>query len=124
MKLMICFHDNDFGNTFRGVLVTLVSALVWDKRIELFTKEQWLSVINEISFGSYILWQNGFRYKNSEDHYEHIREYLKISEKDLLMNEEVDSFMAENGEWQNGESFVLDLELWKSSEGREGIYIL
>ena len=62
MKIAIVFGDNDYHSTFRGVLYALEGAYkynlgcVTEKNFN--NKEYILRMINELSPGCYMTWQN------------------------------------------------------------------
>lgn len=88
MKIAIKFHDSDFTNTFLGVLEVI-------KKSNLpLNKEQLCEIINEISYGVYLVYQEGFEY---EDRY-HIKNYLRIETKNILLHGEVDDYLRETEE--------------------------
>jgi hypothetical protein len=112
MKLAIRFHDNDFHNCFCGVLQVFRDAEEISEESEWkrhhapsnLTKAQICQIINEISLGCYLIHQNRFRY--GLEHFEHIREYLKITPDRLYLDQEVPEYLDQvNG--NNGETFVL-----------------
>ena len=110
-KIAILFNDNDFYMTFRGVLSSFKHAISWAD-VEILTKPQIVMIINELSTGMYMLWQNQFEYgKNLDESWEQSFErtgrYLKISEDDILLNEEVDKYL-EGTDWDNGETYIMD----------------
>lgn len=111
MRIAIKFGDNDFTCVFECVFELL--ELYFDKDDNVFNnKEQLYLLINSLMFPAYLLKQNKFSY-SAEDfkHYEYLRDlYLKIKGIDnLLINEEVDKYLAEN-DWDNGEVFVYTEE--------------
>lgn len=113
MKIAILFGDNDFYFTFTGVLQTLLNATKVGHTALPMEKDKLAIIINELSLGIYLSHQNQFRYKGSdsmEDHIEHIRKYLKIEAKDILVGDEVQKYLMET-EWNNGDTFVLDTDL-------------
>ena len=119
MKIAIKFGDNDFYNCFTGVLKTLLEAKKWYS--ELPTDKEKLSIIiNEISYGCYLLFQNQFEYGKEYTTKTidiTLKEYLKISPKNILLNEEVDEYFK--GEYIDT-IFVLDTNL--DYDGNEAIH--
>lgn len=87
MKLIIKFPDNDYYNTFYGVLSTLKCASKWNEKYPK-DKEALCIVINSIIYGCYLLFQ--------KSDYEHLstKEYLKISINDILIDDEVEQFLS------------------------------
>lgn len=120
-KIAIKFGDNDFGNTFRAVLVFLYDAYKYDKLPEDKEKLCWL--INSLSPIAYVSHQNQWDYngleigKTSEtsanSEFLHTKEYLQITPKKILLNEEVDNYIKRLGKepWDNSETFILDTTL-------------
>jgi len=102
MKIAIKFGDNDFYNTFYGVLETIKNAKKWNSSLT-EDKEELCKIINEISYGIYLAYQNPFPNEN-------IKEYLKIKPKQLLINEEVTKYLTET-EWDNSDTYVFDSDL-------------
>ena len=122
MKLAITFHDNDFTMTWISVLNVFLDAYRWNGKLP-FTKEQFISSINEISLGCYIINQNQYEYRNTNEDYYNIKEYLKVSEKHVHIYEEVDNYILTlNGNGDNGETFILDTDL--DYKGSHPIYSL
>lgn len=113
--IAIRFSDNDFYNTFYGVLKTLQTASDWVGNETLFaSKENLVLVINEISTGIYMSFQNEFRYSNGRSMSEHIlyiKEYLKITEANILIGEEVDTYVKENKQVANSEVYIIDFRI-------------
>lgn len=109
MKIAIKFWDNDFYNCFTGVLQTLLAAHRWNKLPS--NKEHLAKMINEISYGCYLLFQNQFEYneEKSGEPNDKIREYLKIKPENILIDKEVDDYINDNRSFSNGETFILDL---------------
>lgn len=109
MKILIDFHDNDFQRTFEGILEIIRLAnnekiCQTDTELNL-TKEQWCEVINKISYGMYLLYQNLFEYENDST-----EKYLKITTDRIYLNEEVDKFI-QDGRGGNYSTFVYDSTL-------------
>lgn len=111
MKIAIRFGDNDFSNTFHGVLATIHDAYKWNDKIP--TKEQLCKIINEMVYGHYLLYQNMFEYNDekSGEICEGTKKYLQqIKPERILINEEVDQYLK-NTKWDNSETFILDTDL-------------
>lgn len=106
MKIAIRFYDNDFYNTFYGVLEALMNGSFYATRV-IKDKKKLCKVINEISYGMYLLYQNPFKRPMNKL----TRQELKIKPKDILLDEEVDAFLLEVDGWDNAETFVLDTDL-------------
>ena len=121
MKIAIKFGDNDFYNCFTGVLRTLLEAYKWNDRLPK-DKKQLSIIINEISYGCYLAFQNQFSYneeKKLNDICERTKEYLQIKPSQILINEEVDAYLKSD-EFMNSETFILDTDL--DYEGNNPIY--
>ena len=90
-RIGINFGDNDFFNTFRPLMGTFLKAYEYDPEgVEQLTKEQVVYILNELFFGFYMLFQNKFQYNIAEEEKLHTKEYLKLTEKDILFDVEVD----------------------------------
>ncbi len=111
MKIAIKFGDNDFYNCFYGVLETIKNARKWNDKVT-EDKEQLCKIINEISYGLYLLYQNSFEYNNekSGELDNHTKQYLQITPDQILINEEVVKYLQEV-EWDNSETYVFDSDL-------------
>lgn len=105
-KLAIKFHDNDFYYTFQSVLQILSESPWFDDRVSQ-TKQWWADRINELSTPCEHLFQARVDLVKLgyEDSTPSRGNYLKITAKDILLNEEVDEYLAET-EWDNGETHV------------------
>lgn len=111
MKIAIKFGDNDFYYTWIGVLNAIYNAGQEGHTAVPIEKAQLLKIINEISVGMYFLYQNQFRYNNgvtTQEHFDHSREYLQITEDQLLIGDEVTDYIIEVEGDDNGETFILD----------------
>ena len=98
MKIAIKFGDNDFGNTFIGVLKAVLEIYNYNGVIP--TKAELVNFINDVSKGFFYARQHNYEvYLSSKD-------YLKIAESQILMGDEVDLF-----EDNNSETFILDTDL-------------
>jgi len=108
-KLAIRFGDNDFGNCFRGLLKTLSNAYKYNNRAIITDKQKLCLIINELSYGHYLLFQNQFEYNEEAAGIlnQHTKDYLQITPEKLMINEEVDKFLSEN-DWDNSETFIID----------------
>lgn len=126
MKLMIRFHDNDFYFTFHGVLTALATGDELGRDLDVLeklTKAQLLEVINEITFGHYLLCQHQLREEMTKKRKDHLREYLTLNESQILLGGEVDEFLERRNHDGNCEWFVLDTDLWYYSDGKEGVLV-
>lgn len=111
MKIAIKFGDNDFYNCFYGVLETIKNAKKWNDRVT-ENKEELCKIINEISYGLYLLYQNSFEYneEKSGELCNRTKVYLQITPDQILINEEVVKYLEEV-EWDNSQTFVFDSDL-------------
>ena len=111
MKIAIKFGDNDFYNCFSGVLKTILEAYKWTESLPK-DKTHLCKIINEISYGCYLLYQNQFDYNDeaSGELCERTKKYLQITPERILLNEEVDEYLAKV-DWDNSETFILDTDL-------------
>ena len=114
MKIAIKFGDNDFINTFSPLMDTLFKSYVYHNSLP-DNKPQLLKLINSVSFGFYMMFQNRFEYDNLNDENEHTRKYLQIDENKLLLNEEVDAYLAEVGAGDNYSTFIIDTDLYNNN---------
>lgn len=101
-KLLIKFGDNDFYNTFYALLETILHAHEYGGKLP-FTKAQICLIINELSYGHYLLFQNQFDYADGGN----TKNYLQIDESQIYIDEEVDEFLKENIKSANSEWFAL-----------------
>lgn len=111
MKIAIKFGDNDFYNCFFGVLKTLLSAYQHCGKLPT-DKKQLCVVINEISYGHYLLFQNQFEY-NEEVNGKvctRTKDWVQITPKQILLGDEIDAYIKKV-EWGNSETFILDTDL-------------
>ena len=109
MKIAIKFGDNDFYNTFEGVLQTLNAAFKWYGKLPK-DKGKLCVVINNISYGCYLLFQNQFDYNEEMSGLECNRTklYVQIKESMLFVDDELKDIDWSN---TNGDIFVLDTDL-------------
>ena len=105
MKIGIIFKDNDFHNTFFGVLKVLHESWKHTDRIQ-NDKKQLCLIINNLSPACYALFQNN----HSEMFKSEDRSYLYISPDKILLNEEVDEYLSKTS-WNNHQTFILDTDL-------------
>jgi hypothetical protein len=125
MKIAIRFGDNDFYNTFFGVLNTIGESIEWTKgchdemKIESTDafKKYLVGIINELSYPCFLLFQRGDDNIGSRTHY---RDYLKIDIGNLYINEEVDKFLKDNPDGNNEQMFIYDSDLYY--ENNESVY--
>lgn len=126
-KIAIKFGDNDFGNTFFGVLQMLFDSFKYSGKLPT-DKEKLCFLINELSPIAYITHQNMWEYNGLEQatglntdinkEFLHTKNYLqKITPERILINEEVDTLIKEGDEkhFFNGEIFVLDTTLYNNN---------
>lgn len=111
MKIAIKFYDNDFYQCFYGVLETIKNARKWNDKVTM-DKDQLCKIINEISYGIYLLYQNSFEYNEEESGNLSTKTklYLEITSDQILLNEEVTKYLNET-EWDNSETFIFDSTL-------------
>lgn len=115
-KIGIEFGDNDFHSCFTGVLEVLYNTSKSSESnesrgsFEDLTKEQICIIVNQISYGMYLLYQNKFTYNIEKNNVvdESLIEYLKIKPESILFDKEVDEY-ANSGKFLNGEAFFVDL---------------
>ena len=119
MKIAIKFINNDFGNTFLGVLQTLLNAYRHTGMLPP-SKSELTFMINSLSAPCYVLFQNE-KITHNMTEYIHTKEYLQIEEKDLLIDKEVDEYSLLTGH-HNHSTFVLDTDL--DYEDNSPIYFL
>ena len=110
-QLGIDFGDNDFYFT----LIPFMKLLIPDDSthhslvLPSWSKEQVVELFNNLAFGIYLLKQNGWRYNNSDADHAHIKKYLRITEEQVFIDEEVKAFMErDEGSHLNGEFFAVD----------------
>lgn len=105
-KLAIRFSDNDFYYTIAAFLRVLLPDESFTHHLAndlKFTKAQIVELFNGMAYSLYLLKQNAWRYKPGEN----TQSYLKITEKNVYLDGEVDSYLAEHT-WDNGEFFCVD----------------
>lgn len=117
MRIAIKFGNNDFHATFKGVLAVLLDGFEYRENLP-SSKKELIVIINEIIVGVYLSHQNQFESSISEktmtEHIEHIRKYLKIEEKHILLNEEVQQHInkvLKVAEFGFGDVYILDTDL-------------
>lgn len=118
MKIAIKFGDNDFHSTWFPIMETLKSAYDYNGELPQ-TKEELLIIINNLSCGFYLAFQNQFKY-NDEKNLEisHTKKYLILTEEELLLNDEVDNYLKSLepfGGIDNSSTFILDTELYNNN---------
>lgn len=96
MKVAIKFGDNDYYKSFVGVLEAIKNARSIPQ-----DKEKICEIVNEISYGMYLLYQNPL------EEGDNIKQYLQIKPDDILIDDEVEKYLEEF-EWNNSETFVFD----------------
>ena len=111
MKIAIKFGDNDFYNCFYGVLETIKNARKWNDNVT-EDKKKLCKIINEISYGLYLLYQNSFEYneEKSGNICKRTKEYLQITPDQILINDEVTKYLSEV-EWDNSDTYLFDSDL-------------
>ena len=122
MKIAIKFHDNDFINTFYGVLHHLLAAYKHNDSLPT-NKEHLCAIINKLSPICYVTHQNLYSYNGLEncngnldenEHYNKMVKYLQMTADRILVNEEVDQYLKEFA-WNNSEIFILDTDLYNNN---------
>lgn len=120
IKIAIIFGDNDFRNTFYGVLNFLYDAFKHTGSLPT-DKSKLQFLINSISPICYVSHQNQWKYNGLENvennstemnkQFLHIKKYVgNINIENILVNEEVDKYLSET-DWNNFETFILDTYL-------------
>lgn len=122
MKIAIKFGDNDFYTCFYGILETIKNARKFNDKVT-EDKELLCKIINELSYGTYLLYQNSFEY-NEEKSGELClitKDYLQITPEQILLNDEVQKYIEEVGcGGGNFETYIFDSDL--DSENSDQIY--
>lgn len=106
-RVGINFGDNDFGNVLRAFCENLLTAYRNDpKRVGNFTRDQIITLFNELSYGLYIMHQSRWE-RNDIDH---IKSYLKITDREILIDEEMTDYFL-NQTWRhNHDCYWVDFE--------------
>jgi hypothetical protein len=117
MKVGVKFGDNDFYCTLQAFMQSAVDAYnrtdhERDKRRgddtfinRMLTKERIVKLFNALAPGLYLLHQNQFTYEGLPNP----EKYLRIETKHVFLGDEVDQYVKERGEWDNGEFQWVDL---------------
>lgn len=105
-KIMIKFHDNDFGLTMIDTMIVIRA--LWEKswQPESFTKELIADRYNLIAPQLY--WITNDWDTPTPEKQKHIQEYLRRSPEDILLDDEVDDALRDPEEFWNSESVVFD----------------
>ncbi len=107
MKIAIDFGDNDFYNTFYGVLEMLQCAIKWNKKLETASKKELAKIINNLSYGAYLTYQDAINYHEEDAMEEEFsKKYLGISEYVIMLGNEVDEYLATDPD-DNSSMFIL-----------------
>lgn len=121
-KIGILFHDNDFSNTFIGVLTTIGESMTWvceDKESRYDDKKFVIDMINRIAFAHYLMYQSTSIAKER-----FLTDYLKLDESQVIINEEVDEWKKED-HFLNGEAFFLEYHPWaRNGEDNYTVYCM
>lgn len=88
-KLAINFMDNDFHRTIKNIGNLFLHYYNLNGEFR-FDKSQTIKLWNELSYGIYLLYQNEFRYFDSNE--QSLRGYLKIDDSNIFIDDEVDNF--------------------------------
>lgn len=101
-KLGIRFSDNDFYNTLHGFFQTFHDGITWNRHdlAGKLTKARIVDLYNSLIPGIYLLFQNGYR----DIGHEFDPTYLKITELNVYLDEEVDDYVEELRDTQCGNS--------------------
>lgn len=109
-KIGIKFSDNDFYYTFTAFLRFLLPDETYTHHMAQtikYTKKQVADLFNVMALGIYLVKQNAWRYGDANS-FLHTQEYLKIKESDVMLDDEVDKFIADNPNGCNSEAFFVD----------------
>lgn len=118
MKIAIRYADNDFINTFTPVMNCILESYRHTGEI-ITDKEKLCTIINEISYGMYLLFQNRFTYIDNNN----TKLYLQLTSDRIMFNEEVDEYCAKLiDNWDNAETVILDTDL--DHPGSNPIYVI
>ena len=109
MKIGIRFGDNDYQREFVAVLKIFQN--YYEKHLDLpYSKSDLVKIINELSTGIFLM-ETRRRFAEESEKIEFYRSYIKLSEKDVFLNEEVDNFIANNPYGWNHDFHFLDTDL-------------
>lgn len=106
MKIAVRFSDNNFGNTFNGVMRTLYDAYKFSGYLPQEHKEI-KDIVNSLSPVCYRIYQD---YDGRDDGY--LQDYLMIKESQVMVGDEVDAYIKECDGWDNSETFIIDTEIY------------
>ena len=116
-KIAINFADNDFFRCFYGVLEILENANHNEDDEDDFDgvtndKEELCMIINELSYGAYLLYQSKFQYSKEKDEIEksEIKKYLQIKPEQIFLNGEVNDLLNKLGRSTHSKVFILDMD--------------
>jgi hypothetical protein len=102
--LGIRFGDNDFHFTWTAIMRTFLDSCD-NQNLD---KQRIVTICNNISYGMYRLHQNRWQYNNGiKDYDEETRDYLRITEDKVYINDEVLKFLQETDR-HNCEFFYVD----------------
>ena len=88
--IAINFMDNDYGNTFMPIMKFLHGLDFVPNKTQL------INIINEISFGFYLAYQDTYEYKRNEHLDISTRSYLQLDEKNIYLGDEVKDWIIKN----------------------------
>jgi hypothetical protein len=115
-KIAIRFSDNDFWYTFRHLL-RLMEHVGLESYAHL-DKAGLVDLLNKAIPGVYFLVQNRLRpdcLTREVDLAPHISNYLKLTEKNIYIDDEVDVFVREHGHNCNRDFHILDTNVYLKS---------
>lgn len=108
--VLIRFGDNDFGSTFKPVLLALKQWLQYTQDWDRYKDKQELAyLINLLAPAAYACCQ-----RNASDTLpvpQRTLEYLIVDPSKILVGEEVDDLLSNHGGAANCEWFVLDMRI-------------
>jgi methenyltetrahydromethanopterin cyclohydrolase len=103
--LGIYFGDNDYGNTFYGVITMLLAAYKHNPESPVFEDDESLSeVVNALIIPCYRLYQEKYQHDNHEE----IFEYLQRSESHIYRDDNVAVFCQTHD--TDSQFIVVDIE--------------
>jgi hypothetical protein len=103
-RVGINFGDNDFGNTLRPFVQSLLDLHMYDpERIKRFTRGDIAWLFNEVAYGLYRMFQARDTKEVEVKHEERLRRYLRIDEHHVLVDDEVTEYYLED--WRHNSHF-------------------
>jgi hypothetical protein len=101
-RVVVNFKDNDFLNTYKGVMKMVGSAYI-NQPIEL-SKTQIVKMVNKLTPVAYTYFQGVLGNEEQLD------VALNVEEKDVYINEEVAEFLSSDKYFQNYSVVCLDFD--------------